>query len=190
MVKVHNARRSRLRDPKTRFRAMTSISSTDSWIPTVWDAGKAATDSTGMMGALGAASSKKYKPRNAGLALATIPQTGVTKVTELSIKAGDLAMQKRMQERIADANKHNVPMIPAGPLGDPTIYFENGSVLDTANNILTLSNGKKIDAITGADWVDPKSIIQMGNGSYLNTATNILTMANGTKINTITGLIV
>ena len=99
-------------------------------------------------------------------------------------------MQKRMQERIAEANKHNVPMIPAGPLGDSTIYFENGSVLDTANNILTLSNGKKIDAITGADWVDPKSIIQMGNVSYLNTATSILTMANGTKINTITGLIV
>ena len=128
--------------------------------------------------------------QNAGLALATIAQTGVTNVTELAIKAGDLAMQKRMQDRINEANKHNVPMISAGPLGDPTIYFENGSVLDTANNILTLSNGKKIDAIIGADWVDPKSIIQMGNGSYLNTATNILTMANGTKINTITGLVV
>ena len=48
----------------------------------------------------------------------------------------------------------------------------------------------KIDSITGADWVDPKSIVQIGNGSYLNTATNILTMANGTKINTINGLIV
>jgi hypothetical protein len=186
--------------PKPDSGAMTSIFSSDSWISTVWDAGKAATESTGMMGALQGASSKKYKPgsigaymagqQNNALALATIAQTGVTNVTELAIKAGDLAMQKRMQERIAEANKHNVPMIPAGPLGDSTIYFENGSVLDTANNILTLSNGKKIDAITGADWVDPKSIIQMGNGSYLNTATSILTMANGTKINTITGLIV
>ena len=99
-------------------------------------------------------------------------------------------MQKRMQERIAETNKHNVPMIAGRAARRPTIYFENGSVLDTVNNILTLSNGKKIDAITGADWVDPKSIIQIGNGSYLNTATNILTMANGTKINTITGLIV
>ncbi|HYJ44628.1 MAG TPA: hypothetical protein VEW06_09255 [Xanthobacteraceae bacterium] len=179
---------------------MTTIFSNDSWISTVWDAGKSATESTGMMGALQGASSKKYKPgsigaymagqQNNALALATIAQTGVTNVTELSIKAGDLAMQKRMQERIAETNKHNVPMIPAGPLGDPTIYFANGSVPDTVNNILTLSNGKKIDAITGTDWVDPKSIIQMGNGSYLNTSTSILTMANGTRINTITGLTV
>jgi hypothetical protein len=179
---------------------MTSIFATGSWISTVWDAGKAATESTGMMGALQSASSKKYAPgsigaymagqQSTGLALATIAQTGVTNVTELAIQAGDLAMQKRIQDRIAEANKHNVPMIPAAPLGDPTIYFENGSVLDTANNILTLANGKKIDSITGADWVDPKSIVQMGNGSYLNTATNILTMANGTRIDTVTGLIV
>ena len=53
-----------------------------------------------------------------------------------------------------------------------------------------MANGKKIDSITGADWVDPESIIKLGNGSYLNTATNILTMANGTKIDTVTGLIV
>ena len=179
---------------------MTTIFDTGSWISTVWDAGKAATESTGMMGALQGASSKKHKPgsidsfmagqQSAGVALAAIAQTGVTSLTELAIKAGDLAMQKRMQDRIAEANKHNIPMIPAAPLGDPVIYFENGSVLDTANNILTLSNGKKIDAITGADWVNPKSIVQMANGSYLDTANNILTLANGTKINTITGLVV
>ena len=179
---------------------MTSIFSNDSWISTVWDAGKAGSDGTGMMCALQTASSKSNKPgsiaaymssqQNTGLALATIAQTGVTNVTQLSIQTGDLAAQKRIQERMLQAQKHNVPMIPAAPLGGSTLYFENGSVLDTANNILTLSNGKKIDSITGADWVDPKSIVQIGNGSYLNTATNILTMANGTKINTINGLIV
>jgi hypothetical protein len=179
---------------------MTSIFSNDSWISTVWDAGKSATESTGMMGALQSATSKSRKPgsiaaymagqQSNALALATIAQTGVTNVTQLSIQAGDLAMQKRMQDRMLQAQKHNVPMIPAAPLGDSMMYFENGSVLDTANNILTLPNGKKIDSITGADWVDPKSIVQMGNGSYLNTATNILTMANGTKINTLNGLIV
>ena len=63
-------------------------------------------------------------------------------------------------------------------------------MLDTVNNILTLANGKKINAITGADWVDPESIIKIANGSYLNTANNILTMADGTKIDTVTGLIV
>ena len=53
-----------------------------------------------------------------------------------------------------------------------------------------MSNGKKIDAITGADWVDPKSIVNLANGSYLDTANNILTMPNGTKIDTVTGLII
>jgi hypothetical protein len=179
---------------------MTTIFNTGSWISTVWDAGAAATQSTGMMGALGTASSKKYPlgsvkayiagQQNNALALATIAQTGVVNATELAIKAGDLAMQKRLQDRAAQIAKQNVPLIPAAPLGDSIIYFENGSVLDTTNNVLTLSNGKKIDSITGADWVDPTSIIQLGNGSYLNTATNILTMANGTKIDTVTGLIV
>ncbi len=179
---------------------MTSIFSSDSWISTVWDAGKAATESTGMMGALQGASSKKYRPaasgayiagqQNNALALATIAQTGVTNVTELAIKAGDLAMQKRMQDAHCRSQQAQRADDPGRAARRFHIYFENGSVLDTANNILTLSNGKKIDAITGADWVDPKSIMQMGNGSYLNTANNILTMANGTRINTITGLIV
>jgi hypothetical protein len=179
---------------------MTTIFSNDSWISTVWDAGKAATESTGMMGALQGASSKKYKPgsigaymagtQNNSAALASIAQTSVTNVTALSIQAGDLAMQKRLQDRAAEANKHNVPMIPAAPLGDSIIYFENGSVLDMEKNVLTLVTGKKIDAVTGADWVDPASIINLANGSYLDTANNILTLANGTKIDTVTGLVV
>ena len=186
--------------PRTRPRRMTTIFDSGSWISTVWDAGKATTESTGMMGALQGASSTKYSPgsikafmagqQNNAAALAAISQTGVTSVTALAIQAGDLAMQKRLQARMAETAKHNVPMLPAAPLGDSTIYFENGSVLDTVKNVLTLSNGKKIDAITGADWVDPASIIQLGNGSYLDTANSILTMANGTRINTITGLIV
>jgi hypothetical protein len=180
--------------------SVSSIFNGGTWISTIWDAGVQATSSTGMMGALQNASSRNNKPgslksyldnsSNAGVALASISQTGTTNATALAIEAGDLAREKLIAERMAAAQKRNVPMIPAAPLGDPTIYFENGSVLDTANNILTLANGKKIDSITGADWVDPKSIVQMGNGSYLNTATNILTMANGTRIDTVTGLIV
>ena len=186
--------------PRTTAAAMTTIFNTGSWISTIWDAGANATESSGVMGALGLASSKKYPlgsvkayiagQQNNALALSSIAQTGVVGATELAIKAGDLAMQKRAQDRATEAAKHNVPMIPAAPLGDSIMYFENGSVLDTANNILTLSNGKKIDAITGADWVDPKSIVQLGNGSYLDTANSILTLSNGTRINTITGLVV
>ena len=179
---------------------MTTIFNTGSWISTIWDAGANATESSGVMGALGLASSKKYPvgsikayiagQQNNALVLSSIAQTGVINATELAIKAGDLALQKRTQDRATEAAKHNVPMIPPAPLGDSVMYFENGSVLDTANNILTLSNGKKIDAITGADWVDPKSIVQLGNGSYLDTANSILTLSNGTRINTITGLVV
>lgn len=179
---------------------VSSIFNAGTWISTVWDAGVQASQSTGMMGALQGASSRNYKPgslkaylnntANAGLALATVTTTTTVNKTALAIQMGDLAREKLIAERMKEAQKHNVPMIPAAPLGDTMIFFENGSTLDTKNNVLTMADGRKIDAITGAEWVDPKSIVQMGNGSYLNTATNILTMANGTKINTITGLVV
>jgi len=177
-----------------------SIFNAGTWISTIWDAGAQATSSTGMMGALQSASSRNIEPgslkaylnnsSNAGVTLASITQTGTTSATMLAIQAGDLAREKIIAERMAAIQKRNVPMIPAAPLGDSMVYFENGSTLDIKNNVLTMSDGRKIDAITGADWVDPASLIQMGNGSYLNTSTSILTMANGTKINTITGLVV
>jgi len=176
---------------------MTSIFNAGTWISTVWDAGKSATESTGMMGALQSASSKTNAPGSLGsffassaLTLSSIAQTSVTSVTALAIQMADAALQKRFSERAAEAAKHNVPLIPAEPLGERFMYFENGSSLDTEQNILTLSTGKKINTLTGADWVDPASIINFANGSYLDTANNILTMANGTKINTITGLTV
>lgn len=180
--------------------SVSSIFNAGTWISTIWDAGVQATQSTGMMGALQGASARNYKAgslkaylnntSNAGVALASIAQTGTTSKTALAIEAGDIARQKLIAERMQQAQKHNVPMIRPGPIGDTMIFFANGSTLDTKNNVLTMSDGRKIDAITGTDWVDPASIIQMGNGSYLNTATSILTMANGTKINTITGLVV
>jgi hypothetical protein len=71
---------------------------------------------------------------------------------------------------------------------DPFIYFQNGSSLDTTNNILTMPDGTQYDTTTGAKYIDPASIIQMGNGAYLNTKTNILTMSDGTQIDTVTGL--
>jgi hypothetical protein len=180
--------------------SVSSIFNGGTWISTIWDAGVQATSSTGMMGALQNASSRNNKPgslksyldnsSNAGVALASISQTGTTNATALAIEAGDLAREKLIAERMAAAQKRNVPMIPAAPLGDTMIFFDNGSTLDTQKNVLTMADGRKFDSITGAEWADPASIIQMGNGSYLNTATSILTMANGTKINTITGLVV
>ena len=51
-----------------------------------------------------------------------------------------------------------------------------------------MPDGTQYDTTTGAKYVDPASIIQMGNGAYLNTKTNILTMSDGTQIDTVTGL--
>lgn len=177
---------------------MTTIFNAGTWISTIWDAGNAATQSTGMMGAL--QDSKKYPlgstkallANNASnaLALATIAQTGVTDLTTLAMQAGDLAMQKHAQDKAALLAKGtDVPPPPAVAL-DAFIYFDDGSTLDTVKNIITTVTGKKIDAITGADYIDPASIINLANGSYLDTANNILTLTDGTKIDTITGLII
>ena len=176
---------------------MTTIFNSGSWISTVWDAGMTATEGSGIMGAL--QGSKKYplgsakallaNSANNALALATISQTGVTNLTTLAMQAGDLAAQKHAQEKVAVLAKGTTPPPPPVTL-DPVIYFDDGSTLDTVNNIITTVNGKKINAITGADWVDPASIINLANGSYLDTANNILTLSDGTKIDIVTGLIV
>jgi hypothetical protein len=175
-----------------------SIFSTGSWISTVWDAGAASTQSTGIMGAMQGA--KKYKAGSikaffannavAATSLATIAQTGVTDLTTLAMQAGDLAAQKRAEEKAKLAEKL-APTPPAPPVAlDPVIYFEDGSTLDTVNNVITMVTGKKIDAITGADWIDPAYIVNLANGSYLDTYNNILTLADGTKIDTVTGLVI
>ena len=71
---------------------------------------------------------------------------------------------------------------------DPIIFFANGSTLNTTSNILTMTDGKQYNSITGAEYVDPTYIIQMANGAYLDTKNNVLTMSDGTKIDTVTGL--
>ncbi len=176
---------------------MTTIFSTDSWISSVWGTGASVSQGSGMMGALQGAgkypmgSSKAYLANNAvaANALSTITAGGTTDLTTLAIQAGDLAKQKRMQERAAFLEKLRTPPPPPVKL-DPFIYFDDGSTLDTVNNVLTMVNGKKINSVTGANWVDPASIINLANGSYLDTANNILVMPDGTKIDTVTGLII
>jgi len=100
------------------------------------------------------------------------------------------AAQKRYAEQVALMAKLNPVHSNFNPPRelDPFIYFEDGSSIDTDRNILTMSNGKQIDTITGLKYHDPKSIISMVNDAYLDTQNNILTMADGTGIDTITGL--
>lgn len=150
-----------------------------------------------MMGAL--QTSKKYPPGSinayinnnavAANALSTAIATGTTDLTTLAMQAGDLAAQKRQQERAAMLEKFVSPPPPPVTL-DPFIYFDDGSTLDTINNVMTMVNGKKINAVTGADWVDPAAIVNLANGSYIDTQNNIMYMPDGTKIDTITGLVI
>jgi hypothetical protein len=177
---------------------MTTIFSTGTWLSTVWDSGANSVQSGGIMGGLEA--SKKYAPgsiksylaanANNANALATITQSGLTERTTLAMQMGDRAVEKRALERFALASKLNAPPPPPPPPLDPVIYFEDGSTLDTVNNVLTMVSGKKINALTGADWVDPASILNLANGSYIDTANNIMYMPDGTKIDTITGLVI
>jgi len=55
---------------------------------------------------------------------------------------------------------------------------------------MTMSDGTQYDTTTGAKYVDPASIQQLGGGAVLNTKTNIMTLADGTQIDTVTGLTV
>jgi hypothetical protein len=71
---------------------------------------------------------------------------------------------------------------------DPIVYYDDGSYLDTTNNILTESSGKQVDITTGLEYVDPASVISMANGAYLNTKTNVLTESDGTNVDATTGL--
>ncbi|MGA8823434.1 MAG: hypothetical protein WB613_11490, partial [Pseudolabrys sp.] len=79
-------------------------------------------------------------------------------------------------------------MVQSQNVLDPTIFFADGSTLDTNSNVLTRSDGTQIDITTGAKVIDTSSMIQMANGAYLDTANNILTMPDGTEIDTVTGL--
>jgi len=97
------------------------------------------------------------------------------------------ANSQKLQDSI-DALSLTQQMVQPKNVLDPTIFFADGSTLDTNSNILTMSDGTQIDTTTGAKVVDTSSLIQMANGAYLDTANNILTMPDGSQIDTVTGL--
>ena len=100
------------------------------------------------------------------------------------------ATQKRYNDQVALQEKLNPVHQNFNPPAelDPVIYFNDGSSIDTTNNIMTMSNGTQIDTTTGLRYTDPASLISMANGAYLDTKNNILTMSDGTRIDTTTGL--
>jgi hypothetical protein len=130
------------------------------------------------------------RSQNSMNALAQIAQSSQSAAGALASQMATAANQKLREERIALAQKMNPQQTNYTPSAglDSTIYFENGTTIDTINNIMTLVSGKKFDTITGLEYHAPGSIISMANGAYLDTQNNILTMGDGTKIDTTTGL--
>lgn len=123
--------------------------------------------------------------------LATISTSSVTNTSSFYAQLASQALQKqnnaKLEQAIAELQRQQKAVKPENVL-DTYIYFENGSTLNTETNVLTMSDGTTIDAITGAKVIDPEFVIQMANGSWLDTKNNILTTADGIQYDTVTGL--
>lgn len=175
---------------------MTSpISGAANWLADTWVAIQNS-DRGGLVGALDGArksdGSIKYfldASSQAGDTLALIAQNNSSAAATLAAQLGAQRIQNEIADKLAEASDI-APPAPPKQLLEPFIYYDNGSSLDTQSNVLTRSDGTQIDITTGAEVIDPASIITMANGAYLNTKTNILTLPDGTRIDTVTGLIV
>lgn len=121
--------------------------------------------------------------------LQLISQNSVTNAgsfySQIAQQNQQAAANKKLQQALDDLQSTTVQ--PQNVLPS-TIFFQNGSSLDTASNILTMPDGTQYDTVTGARYFDPSYMIQMANGAYLDTKDNILTLADGTQIDTVTGL--
>jgi hypothetical protein len=172
------------------------FSGESNWLATTLTNIKNSENPAGIMGALqnmsdGSVSSFLSTSKSAANALATISQSNVTNSSNFYVQLANQALQDRMQKQQEQALKElqrtQNEVQPTNVL-DSYIYFEDGSSIDTENNILTMSDGTQIDTVTGAEMFDSASIIQMANGAYLDTKNNILTMSDGTQIDTVTGI--
>jgi hypothetical protein len=166
------------------------------WLKEAQEATAAAENPGGMLGALqdskypGSIKNFLAKSERTASNFALISQGTQQSAATLALQMADAAQAKRAEEKLALEQKLNPQQqnfTPPTEL-DPFIYFEDGTVIDTVNNVLTMSDGTQYDVLTGVEIFDQSSIISMANGAYLDTKKNILTMADGTKIDTVTGL--
>jgi hypothetical protein len=173
-------------------------STAPNWLKEAQESVAATENPGGLMGMLQdsryPASIKNFLTKSQATAanLAQITQGTAQAQSTLTFQMSDAAQQKLQQEKIAMLVKLNPQQSNFNPAAelDPFIYFKDGSSIDTANNILTMSNGTQIDTTTGLQVIDQSSIISMANGAYLDTKNNILHMSDGSKIDTVTGLTV
>jgi hypothetical protein len=175
-------------------------STATNWLKEAQESLAAAANPGGLLGTLqGAATSKPgslkqffVNSQNAANGLSLISSNTQQAVFNMILQQAQEAQEKRRADRLAQLlaqSAQSTNYTPPREL-DPIIYFEDGTTLDTVNNIFTNVDGKQIDAVTGQPYIEPGSLIQMANGAYLDTKNNILTLTDGTKIDTITGIVI
>ena len=166
------------------------------WLKEAQESAAAAEDPGGLMGML---QDSKYpasienfltKSQKTAQGFALITQSTQQAAATLALQMADAAQAKRVEEKLAQAQKFNPQQTNYNPPTelDPIIYFEDGSYIDTTSNVMTMVDGKQIDITTGQEVVDLSSIINLANGAYIDTKKNIMTLSDGTKIDTVTGL--
>jgi hypothetical protein len=171
-------------------------STASNWLKEAQDSIAATENPGGLMGMLQdsryPSSIKNFlaKSQSTANALQLINDSTAQSASTLTLQRADAAQQKLQQEKVAMLVKLNPQQSNFNPQKqlDPFIYFEDGSSIDTQNNILTMSNGTQIDTVTGLQVIDTSSMISMANGAYLDTKNSILHMSDGTRIDTVTGL--
>jgi hypothetical protein len=180
-------------------RGATAAGATD-WLADTTARIKASENQGGLLGMLSAAaqgnndgSTKSFMTNSitASNMFATIAQSTVTSYSSLIAQMASARQQKAQAQKLEDAMKSlqdTQNMVAKKNVLDTFIYMPDGSYIDTANSIMTMSDGTQYDVTTGAKYVDPTMIIQMANGSYLDTKNNILTMADGSRIDSVTGI--
>jgi hypothetical protein len=163
------------------------------WLADAWTAIQNDTSSTaGLMGMLASSnSSSSTILDNAATNFATIAQSSTTSSSafyaQIAAQHDKERQQAAVQKALKSLQDSQQAVQPKNVLS-PNIYFEDGSYLDTENNIMTMSDGTQYDTTTGLKYIDPQYLIQLGNGAYVDTKNNVMTMADGTQIDTVTGL--
>jgi uncharacterized protein YidB (DUF937 family) len=181
------------------FSASASTSSSTNWLADTLTSIQSQQNQGGLLGMLANAGNGSSlsgflsNSSSTANAFATISENNVTSAGSLFAQIAATNQQKASAQKLQDSlnalSAQQSEVQPKSTLA-PVIYLSDGSTIDTINNIMTMSDGTQYDTTTGAKYVDPASIQQLGGGAYLNTKTNIMTLADGTQIDTVTGLTV
>jgi hypothetical protein len=176
------------------FNSPLASSTSSNWLAESFSAIKSSQNSGGMLGALenvsnGSVGSFLSQASDFSNSLQLISQNSVTNAgsfySQIAQQNDQAAANQKLQQALDDLQSTTAQ--PQNVLPS-TIFFQNGSSLDTTSNILTMPDGTQYDTVTGARYFDPSYMIQMANGAYLDTKDNILTLSDGTQIDTVTGL--